>query len=203
MKLRVGKQEFDIKVADTSERRKQGLKGIKKLPKGNGLVLKFDQVQYVPITMQDMKIPLSLVYIRDGIVQQKRNAKPGQLDINISDPVDQVLEVNAGEATGVRVGDTVEWLGSKEDGGTINFIDSDRKSDDGSLHVLDDDGIVQTTLEGNERVFSRVHTNQLVTLASQALSTDNVSDYKKVGRAMVRMINKQDIQEPEYVEERG
>lgn len=68
------------------------------------------------------------------------------------------------------------------------------------MHVLDENGKVQTNIEGDERIFSRKHTAKLLELAEKAHSSEADNDYKKLGMAMMRMIDKQDTQEQEYVD---
>ena len=47
----------------------------------------------------------------------------------------------------------------------------------------------------------RKHTDRLIKLATKADSTNDDGDYKKLGKAMVDMLVKQDTQEQEYVKE--
>jgi hypothetical protein len=66
---------------------------------------------------------------------------------------------------------------------------------EGELHVLDEDGKIQMNVAGNERVFSRIHTKQLYNLAVKA---QEPTDYRRLGRAMVRMITRQNTQKPQF-----
>ena len=202
MKVRVGEKQFSIKLADTEARRKKGLSGLKSLPKGNGLMLKYEEPVGVTITMEKMKFPLDLIFILDNKVQKVLRGEPGFKEpIYIGQNSCCVLEVNAGEGDGIRMGDEVAEIGEKQAGGKIDYVEGDVPKVDGALHVLNEDGQIQANIKGNERVFSRAHTAQLYKLSKQASETKSEADYKKVGRAVVRMINQQDSQEPEYVEE--
>jgi uncharacterized membrane protein (UPF0127 family) len=197
MKLKVGEKEFSVKVAETPEARKQGLLNVKSgsMPKTAGLVLKFDQATPATITMKGMKFPIDIVFIRDGKVQKVISAEPDQEDISINDVSDLVLEVPSGSGEGLKKGDVVDWAGEKLKDGTIQMADGGVAVAEGAMQVLDENGKVQTNIEGDERIFSRKHTERLIDLASKAKS-DN--DYKKLGMAMMQMINKQDTQEQEY-----
>lgn len=200
MQLKIGKKHFNAAIADNDERRARGLKGIRNLPKNSGMLLKWNEPIQVNITMQGVHIPLGLVFANDGKVQKVVEAIVDQPDIMIKGLSDMVFEGNMKELKGVKPGDNISIVASKEDGGKITFIEEEVPAI-GELHVLDDKGIVQANLKGNERIFSRTHTKQLYSLVHQANKSELDSDYKKVGKAIARMITKQNKQEPEYVEE--
>ncbi len=202
MRAKIGDKIFTIKVADTDDRRRQGLKGIAKMPKEHGLMLKFGGSLNIPITMNDMKFPIGLVYILDGEVQGVTKGNVGdKKDITINKNSDSVLELNVDEVNGIKVGDTVELIGKKEKGGTIDFVAGEEEPEAGKIHVLNDKGQVQANLEGSERVFSRKDTTNLIDKAKRAEESKTDSHYISLGRAFVRVINRQDSQEPEYVKE--
>jgi uncharacterized membrane protein (UPF0127 family) len=201
MKLKVGDKEFKVKVAKTPETRQKGLLGVKagSMPKDAGLVLKFDQATPVTITMKGMKFPIDVIFIRDLKVQKIVAAQPDQEDININDVSDLVLEVPEGSSAGIKPGDVVDWTGEKKEDGTIQMADGGVTAADGAMQVLDENGKVQTNIQGDERIFSRKHTAKLCDLAESAHKSKSNNDYKKLGMAMMRMIDKQDTQEQEYV----
>jgi len=208
MKLKVGDKEFKVKVASTPETRKKGLLGVKSgsMPKDAGLVLKFEQATPVTITMVGMKFPIDIVFIRELTgyttvlkVQKVVSAEPDQKDININDVSNLVLEVPQGAASGIEPGDVVEWTGEKKEDGTIQMAEGGIAPAEGAMHVLDENGKVQTNIQGDERIFSRKHTKRLCDLAEVAHKSKSNNDYKKLGMAMMRMIDKQDTQEQEYV----
>ena len=65
--------------------------------------------------------------------------------------------------------------------------------------VLDSEGNVQMKLIGGERIISRIKTKQLVKAALKAYKTDNDSDYKRVGRMILKELNAQDDRPTQYV----
>ena len=200
MKLIVGNKTFKVKIASTPESRAKGLLGIKagSMPKDAGLVLKFDQATPVTITMKGMKFPIDLIFIRDNKVQKIVPAEPEQENIGINDVSDNVLEVPKGSSEGVKKGDAVDWAGEKKEDGTIQMAEGGVAAADGAMHVLDENGKVQTNIAGDERIFSRKHTERLISLAEKADASKADNDYKKLGMAMMQMIDKQDTQEQEY-----
>ena len=201
MKLTVGKKVFKVKVATTPEDQKKGLLGVKpgSMPKDAGLVLKYEIATPITITMKGMKFPIDVVFIRDERVQKVVPSHPDEPDITIGDVSTCVLEVPLGSASGIKKGDKVEWAGEKKKDGTIEMADGGAVAVKGAMHVLDENGKVQSNIEGDERIFSRKHTERLISLAEKADTSKSDNDYKKLGMAMMQMIDKQDTQEQEYV----
>ena len=200
MKLKVGNKEFDVKVAELDKDRKNGLKGVTKMPGSSGLVLSYAEVCVVPITMKGMRIPIDIVFSRGGKVQEVRTASIDSEDIMIDGPSDLVLEINKGASDGIKPGDDVSWLGEKKEDGTIVMASGGVAAKKGEMQVLDEDGKNQMNIKGNERIYSRKHTAQLIKLAKTAEESKDDKDYKKLGKVMVSIIIKQDTQEQEYVE---
>lgn len=193
MKLRVGDETFSVKVVSSDSGRRRGLSGLKSLPSGNGLVLKYDEPTSMTVTMRGMNFPLDLIFIRDSKVIAVKKAKIWDTDIDVGEPIDMVLEINLGEKGSIKKGDEVSWVGSKE-GDTIVMAEGGLVPS-GEMHVLDENGRVQMNVDGNERVFSRIHTGQLHHLCSKAKTE---ADFRAIGKAMVRMVNKQNSQKPQF-----
>ena len=200
MRMLIGNKEFDVKVAETEPARRRGLIGVRKgsMPDNAGLVLKFDKPKPANITMEWVTFPLDLIFVKGGKVQKVVSAEQGQTDISINDVSDMVVEVPRGSGKGIEQGAPVEWVGKKNDDGTIELANGGSVPENGEMHVLDNNGAVQASLEGDERIFSRIHTAKLFDLAGKAAQSKSDDDYKKVGKAMVDMIHKQDTQDPQY-----
>lgn len=200
MRMLIGNKEFDVKVANTDATRQRGLIGVKagSMPANAGLVLKFDKPKPANITMEGMKFPLDLIFVKGGKVQKVVSAEPGQIGISINDISDMVIEVPKGSGKSIQTDAQAEWLGEKKPDGTIELAEGGELPSDGEMHVLDNNGAVQASLEGDERIFSRIHTAKLFDLAEKAAQSKSDDDYKKVGKAMVAMIHKQDTQDPQY-----
>lgn len=202
MKLTLGEKEFSVKVADTEAKRRIGLSPVKagSMPKTAALVLKYDQPSPANITMEDMKFPIDIVFVKDNKIQKIVPAKPGEKNITINDVSDFVVEIPQGASDGLKEGDSVDWLGEKKEDGTIEMAHGGTVAPvKDAMQVLDENGKVQGNIQGDERIFSRKHTSQLIDLAAAAGKSKSDNDYKKLGMAMMRMINKQDTQEQEYV----
>lgn len=190
MRVRVGDIEFEIAIADNEQNRMIGLSQLTSLPKGKGLLMKFESYTRTPIRMSDMNFPLDLIFIKDNKVIRIKSAQNGGSDIKAIAKYDSVLEINLGEGKGINVGDDLVMLGEKNADGTISMANGGLEKL-GSRHLLDEDGNIQMNLLGAERVFSREDTNKFFKYAKN-------KDFKKLGKAIVDAINRQDSKPPEY-----
>ena len=105
-----------VELAETVEQRSQGLSDRQSLQSGSGMLFVFGETTPVSFWMRRMHFSLDIIWIRDNkIVGIERNVptpSPGTLDNDLplydsKEAVSHVLEINAGEATGLSVGDTV------------------------------------------------------------------------------------------------
>ncbi len=115
--VRINSRTIPVELADTLDERSQGLSDRQSLESGSGMLFVFDEVKPVSFWMRWMHFPLDIVWIRDGkIVGIERNVPipvagvaEGDLPLYYSsEAVSHVLEINAGEAIGLSVGDTIE-----------------------------------------------------------------------------------------------
>lgn len=190
MRIVVGEEDFVVAIADTDEKKAVGLSQLAKLPKGKGLVMKFDPPMQVPVRMSDMKFGLDLIFIGDGKVQKKVSAEAGVDDIIIGKQSEAVLEINLGEGNDIKPGMKVSYIGMKTKDGKVKMAEGGITAM-GARQVLDEDGKNQMNMLGEERIVSRIDTKVLYKHAK-------AGDYKKLGAAMVKIINKQDTQEKQY-----
>jgi len=112
-----------VEIADTVDKRTQGLSGRTDLLGDSGMLFVFDKTDRTPgFWMKGMLIPLDLIWIRDGIVVKiDKNVNPPEegtpdeaLPIYVPGQViDHVLEVRGGysEANKISVGSKVDLSG--------------------------------------------------------------------------------------------
>lgn len=103
-----------VAVAETPALRERGLSGVEVLPQKTGMLFIFPEPAFHSFWMKDMKIPIDMIWIRDGtVVDVTQNAKPEpgvpHQNLRLYMPqkaADMVLEVNAGfaEAYGIKAG---------------------------------------------------------------------------------------------------
>lgn len=99
-------------VADTEEKREEGLSGQLILSDSSGMLFVFDTVDVYTFTMQDTYISLDIIFISEDklVVDFEENTTPLSLTpITPNNEILYALEVNAGfvDANGVQVGDVV------------------------------------------------------------------------------------------------
>lgn len=114
--IKIGRAQIQVEIADTPEKRAQGLSGREMLGVSQGMLFPMDESQVYAFWMKDMRFPLDIIWIRDGRVVDISESVPapkaGELPASVRprEPVNYVLEVNAGfvEKKGISVGDRVE-----------------------------------------------------------------------------------------------
>lgn len=192
--ITVGGQDFDVEVADTPEKRKEGLSKVTNIEEGEGMLFIFNEPTTSYFTMKDTSIDLDIIFIdEDGEVIQVVTAKAHSGEpIKCVDPYQFVLETAPN--SGVKEGDELEQDDAELDDEEKEAISKSK------MLVLDSNGNVQMKLEGGERIVSRIKTRQLIKAALKAYKSDNDSDYKRVGRIILKELNAQDSRDAEYVE---
>ena len=106
------RHDFDIWVADTPDRQRQGLMYVRDLPSSQGMLFVNDSPRISTFWMKNTYIPLDMLFIdaRGRIVAIFANTTPLSLEpVGPSVPVRAVLELRGGEAArrGIRKGDKV------------------------------------------------------------------------------------------------
>ncbi len=119
----IGDKTWQVALATTNQERVQGLGGLASIPANTGMLFVMDTVAVQGVTMSPMLFPLDVLFLgpdpdaNQGIDETSGmpvwplvvsdvalNAQPGQ-EFASDIPVQLFLEVNAGEASGVSVGD--------------------------------------------------------------------------------------------------
>jgi uncharacterized protein len=111
-----GQVAFTVEVADTFEKRAQGLMFRESMPRFSGMIFVFDQPQRAQFWMKNTLIPLDMIFIdEDGKVSQiGEMAVPGSLDtVDGGEGILMVLEINGGmsAALGITAGSEVQYPG--------------------------------------------------------------------------------------------
>ena len=186
IRIKIHNKEYKVKEATSSEEKAKGLQGIDKLPEDEGMLFYFDPPQDVQFWMKDVSIPLDIVFIDDDeeVIKVQEGIPNDETFIEAPD-VAYVLEVNAN--SGIQVGDELELDDEEEDKGPV-------------MKVLAQDGSDQYALWGGERIFSRKNTKILIKKAKKANSTQDIKDYKALGKYIFKCIKIQDTRDPEYVQ---
>jgi uncharacterized membrane protein (UPF0127 family) len=112
-------RQWFVGVASTYAELAQGLSGISSIPSGTGVLFDMGVDQdYVQINMSRMLFALDIIFINSsaGVVGVMHEVQPNERDVifdhNSSPGARYFLEVTAGEAEGIEVGDDVVIQGT-------------------------------------------------------------------------------------------
>lgn len=115
--VKIGQKTFNVELAITADQQELGLGSRDSLAKNAGMLFVFKPAQTATFWMKDMRFNLDMVWISDGkIVDISRNLPAPKSGTNPADLptyspnvlVDYVLEINAGQSVGMKIGDHVE-----------------------------------------------------------------------------------------------
>jgi len=117
--VNIGQKNFKVELAVTADQQSLGLGQRNSLPATAGMLFVFKPAESATFWMKDMRFPIDMIWIYQGkIIAINRNVpvplvgtKPADLPTySPKEPVDYVLEVNAGASSGVNIGDQFELV---------------------------------------------------------------------------------------------
>lgn len=188
--IEVGDKEIDIEIARTREEKRDGLSRISKIVDGEGMLFIFDEPSREYFTMKDTSVDLDIIFISEDLevlevhTVRAHDARP----VTCEAEYQYVLETAPN--SGIQVGDEVDAEG--------DLTEEDKQQVNNRMLVLDSDGDVQMTLQGGERIFSRISTKKIIRAALKAYHSDNDADYAKVAKIVFKELDAQDSREPQY-----
>lgn len=190
--IEVGDLDIDVEIAKTPEERKDGLSRVTRLYEGEGMLFIFDAPTRDYFTMEETSIDLDIIFISEDLeVLEVHTVKAySTTPVTCESAYKYVLETIPN--SGIQVGDDVD--------AESDLSDDDKKQVNGKMLVLDPNGDVQMTLEGGERIFSRISTKKIIRAALKAYKSDNDADYAKVAKIVFKELDAQDSREPEYTQ---
>lgn len=112
----INSRQYNAEVASTVEEQSLGLSNRDSLPENSAMLFPFSPPQTVAFWMKDMRFALDIVWIANGkVVGIEKNTPPPSAQTAPHDlpnyrppqPVDYVLELNAGQSQYFNVGDEV------------------------------------------------------------------------------------------------
>ncbi|MFA5853657.1 MAG: DUF192 domain-containing protein [Patescibacteria group bacterium] len=106
---------FTVEIADTEKKKERGLGGRDVLAVDHGMYFPFPSANYWVFWMKDMRFPIDILWIRDGVIVDIDASVPVPTSEDLEtyspiEPADAILELNAGLAAeiGVKAGDRVD-----------------------------------------------------------------------------------------------
>ena len=189
--IEIGDKEYDVIVFSTEKQKEHGLMNVREMNSNEGGLFVYDEPQHVDFWMKSTFIPLDIIFIGDdNKVISVKEGKPESEDFISEDNVKYVLEVN--QNSGIEKGDELEFDDDFDE-------DAHPELEVDKLYVIGSDGKPQMTLEGGERIFSRISTRTMIKKAKKAFIEKTDNAYKSLGKYVFKEMKAQDSRKPEFV----
>lgn len=189
--IKINNKEYSLIYCLTEEEKEKGLQNVESMEDNEGAFFDYreDPQEEVSFWMKDTEIPLDIIFVgEDDKVISCKEGVPNSEDIITENNVYYVIELNKG--SGVKPGDEVDI---EDNGDFLNFPPN-------SVFLLNDDGSIQFSLQGGERIFSRISSRVIVRKAKKAKKSKSETDYKDLGRYIFGEMTRQDNRDAQYVE---
>lgn len=191
--IEIADNKYNVLVAETEEEKAQGLSNVESMDNNEGLLFDYsnDPKDSLIFNTKEMDFPIDIIFINDDceiVAVERGEPKSDEVIECIADEDEKliyVLELNAN--SGIKVGDELDF---EDDDITEDEIDK--------MYILGSDGKPQMDLVGGERIISRLETKQLIKKAKKANKEKTENAYKKLGKYMFNILEKQDNRDPEY-----
>ena len=189
--IKINNKEYSLIYCLTEEEKEKGLQNVESMEDNEGAFFDYreDPQDEISFWMKDTEIPLDIIFVgEDDKVISCKEGVPNSEDMITENNVYYVIELNKG--SGVKPGDEVDV---EDNGDFLNFPPN-------SVFLLNDDGSVQFSLQGGERIFSRISSRVIVRKAKKAKKSKSETDYKDLGRYIFGEMTRQDNRDAQYVE---
>ena len=189
--IKINNKEYSLIYCLTEEEKEKGLQNVESMEDNEGAFFDYreDPQEEVSFWMKDTEIPLDIIFVgEDDKVISCKEGVPNSEDMITENNVYYVIELN--KNSGVKPGDEVDV---EDNGDFLNFPPN-------SVFLLNDDGSIQFSLQGGERIFSRISSRVIVRKAKKAKKSKLETDYKDLGRYIFGEMTRQDNRDAQYVE---
>lgn len=187
--IEISDKEYKVLVAESEEDKRIGLSNIQSMDDNEGMLFDYskDLQNLLIFNTKNMSFPIDVIFIDDeDEVVAVEYGEPGsdeliECESEDGENIKYVLEINAN--SGIKIGDELDF----------------ESDNDTKMYILDPKGNPQMDLEGGERIVSRLETRKLIKKAKKANKEKSENAYKKLGKYMFKILEKQNNREPEYV----
>lgn len=214
--ITVANKNFKILIAKTESEKERGLQHVEELEDNEGMLFDYsdESPEELSFWMKDTSVPLDIIFINEkgNVIQVSKGEPLSEEPIICSgEPIMAVLEVS--QNSGIKVGDHAELLDEENEDDSQFDPENDDSFDEAqfpelkpnTMYILGSDGTPQGELQGNERIFSRIHTRALIKKAKRAYaSRRKKKEYEALcialGKNMFKCLQIQSETPAEYVE---
>lgn len=194
--IEIADKKYKVLVAETEEERTQGLSNVESMDDDEGMLFILPEGEKQALfNTEEMEFDIDLVFInQDDEVYNVVLGKAHSSEVIVSEPSNPeditkyVLEVNSN--SGIQIGDELDFENGEDD---ISEEEIDK------MYILGSDGKPQMDLVGGERIVSRLETRQLIKKAKKANKEKTENAYKKLGKYMFKILERQNERPAEYV----
>lgn len=189
--VNIGNKTYNCQLAKTEEEHRKGLMDVDYLAPDEGMLFEFKKEGTYEFWMKNTSLELTQISINDDDeVEYVYQATPNDETLIPFENCKYLLEVN--RTTEIQKGDEFE-------------IDDSDDLNKYIMKVLAPDGTTQMTLQGGERIFSRISTRKMIKQAKKANSVREDSllfekACKKLGKICLKELYAQNHRDQEFVE---
>ena len=189
--VNIGNKTYNCQLAKTEEEHRKGLMDVEYLAPDEGMLFEFKKEGTYEFWMKNTSLELTQISINeDDEVEYVYQATPNDETLIPFENCKYLLEVN--RTTDIQKGDEFE-------------IDDSDDLNKYVMKVLAPDGSTQMSLQGGERIFSRISTKKMIKQAKKANSVrkDDVlfeRACKKLGKICLKELYAQNHRDQEYVQ---
>lgn len=188
IELKINNRIYEVMVALSEEDKVTGLQNVEDL-EGEGMLFVYEEPQHLDFWMKDCDLDLSIIFLdKDKVVISNQHGIPNSEEYISEDNAKYVLEVDY--TTEISPGDKAEF----------NVGINTEELDPNKLHILNEDGTVQASIDSGSRIFSRKSTAVIIKKAKKAFESKSDVDYKDLGRYVFGELDRQDNRPNEFVD---
>lgn len=191
--VKIKDKEYLAYIAESEDEKIIGLSNCSELElidnKEEAMLFPYDKPQHLDFWMKNCDLDLSIIFLDDNkIVISNQHGIPNSEEYISEDDTKYVLEINY--TNNIKPGDQVEF----------NLGINTEELDPNKLHVLNEDGTVQASIDSGSRIFSRHSTAIMIKKAKKAFESKSDVDYKDLGRYVFEELDRQDNRPDEFVD---
>ena len=213
--ITINGENFKVALADTDKDRFKGLSGLPNLGKNKGMLFVFPNKIQMKMVMRDMNFDLDFLFLDEmwQVIDHGSLNKDDTKGIYPCKPCSMVIELPKDtckrlsilkHAASISPDDDLRSLANAikkfKNGGSFELVgektykvkEDDIKAETGKLQILNTEGEVVANIEPGSRIFSRIHTEDLIKKFKNG-------DKLALADLMIQILDIQDNQKPDYV----
>lgn len=188
----IGEKQYSLLIAQTEEEKTRGLSDAESMEENEGMLFDYssEPQNELSFTMEDTTIPLDIIFV---------DSEKKVISVQLGQPLDPNPITCQSDLGMIYVIEVNQNSGIKE-GGIVSSGINTEELDPNKLHILNEDGTVQASIDSGSRIFSRKSTSVIIKKAKKAFESKSDVDYKDLGRYVFGELNRQDSRPEEFTQ---